>query len=57
MNKLRKELFEQKGKARILRFYNVDTNKTVSYKVYDNHRKYIVTTDDADYAIKILNKY
>ena len=54
MNCLRKELFEQNGKARMYRFYNCKSNKTVSYKVYDSHRKLIVTTDDYDYAEKVL---
>ena len=57
MNKLRKELFEQNGKARVLRFYNEKSNKTVSYKVYDPQRRYILTTDDIEYARKILNRY
>lgn len=54
MNKLAKELFATYGKARMYRFWNVDTGKTVHYKVYDSHRKLIVTTDDYDYAEKVL---
>ena len=54
MNQLRKELFEQHGKARIFRFYNMKSGKTVSYKVYDEQRKHIVTTDDVDYARRRL---
>ena len=56
MNCLQKELFEQNGKARILRFYNVKSGKTVSYKVYDNKRRYVLSTDDVDYARKTLNE-
>lgn len=54
MNKLQKELYEKHGKARMYVFYNRQTGKTVNYKVYDSHRKLIVTTDDCDYAEKIL---
>ena len=56
MNKLRKELFEQNGKARILRFFNTKSGKTVSYKVYDSKRRYILTTDDVNYARKVLSE-
>lgn len=54
MNRLQKEVFEKNGKARIVRFYNIKTNKTVSYKVYDNKRRYMITTDDIDYARRVL---
>lgn len=54
MKCLRKELYEQNGKARILRFFNVKSNKTVNYKVYDSQRKLIVITDDVEYARKVL---
>lgn len=54
MNYLKKELFKQNGKARMYRFYNCKSNKTVSYKVYDSHRKLIVTTDNYNYAEKVL---
>lgn len=54
MNKLRKELFEQNGKARILRFYNEKSGKTISYKIYDSKRKYVLSTDDVNYARKVL---
>ena len=54
MNQLKRELFEQHGKARIFRFYNEKSGKTVSYKVYDDKRRYLVTTDDIEYARKAL---
>ena len=54
MNCLRKELVTIQGKARMYRFYNCKSNRTVSYKVYNSHRKLIVTTDDYDYAEKVL---
>lgn len=54
MNCLWKELVTIQGKARMYRFYNCKSNKTVSYKVYNSHRKLIVTTDDYDYAEKVL---
>lgn len=54
MNCLRKELVTTQGKARMYQFYNCKSNKIVSYKVYDSHRKLIVTTDDYDYAEKVL---
>ena len=56
MNKLKKELCERYGRARMFRFYNIDTNKTINYKVYDNNRKLIVTTDDKNYAHSVLIK-
>lgn len=54
MHCLRKELVTTQGKARMYRFYNCKSNKTVSYKVYDSYRKLIVTTDDYNYAEKVL---
>lgn len=54
MNCLQKELFATHGKARMYRFYNWKSGKTVSYKVYDSHWKLIVTTDDYNYAEKVL---
>ena len=54
MNKLAKELFATYNKARMYRFWNWQTGKTVNYKVYDSHRRLIVTTDDYDYAEKVL---
>ena len=54
MNRLQKEVFEKNGKARIIRFYNAKTNKTVNYKVYNGKRKYMITTDDIDYARRVL---
>ena len=54
MNKLQKEIFENNGKARIVRFFNVKTNKTIVYKVYNHKRKHIATTDDIDYARRVL---
>ena len=56
MNELRKELFEKNGKARILRFFNMKSGKTVSYKVYDSKRRYVLTTDDVNYARKVLSE-
>ncbi len=54
MNYLRKELVTTQGKARMYRFYNCKSGKTVSYKVYDSHRRLIVATDDYNYAEKVL---
>lgn len=56
MNKLKKELCERYGRARMFRFYNIDTDKTISYKVYDNNRNLIVTTNNKNYAHDILIK-
>lgn len=56
MNKLAKELFATHNKARMYRFFNLQTGRTVNYKVYDSHRKLIVTTDDYGYAEKTLTE-
>ena len=54
MNCLKKELYFTIGKCRMYRFYNNRTNKTVNYKVYDNNRHLVITTNDEEYAQKVL---
>lgn len=54
MNCLKKELYSTIGKCRMYRFYNNRTGKTVNYKVYDSNRHLITTTDDEEYANRVL---
>ena len=54
MNKIRTELSERYGKARIIGRYNKETGELIEYKVYDAQRHVVLTATDYKKAKDVL---